>query len=458
MSQSTDMQPSVPSNESQSLPTALQTALGSLDVQLEEELTRYRRHRRSEQINTAQRKLDRSATGEPDLIYVTAIGGRTQPLVASPPEARVVALPDGTPVENLQPDEPPPPALPATSPSLLLGAAPAAPDADTAAGDRPSNEATLSPAAAESAASGDLETPDKNSSPDGYLESSEALIESLDPEEAPKEAETSASDSLLSPLGIGSMLLFLMASITFGYVATNPAGLAHLGLGRFFNRQAPSAAQKPATTPAASENLAETPMAASPNLASQEFVDLNLGTLSNLDPKASSIAQPEAAPIPAPAATPLPTVTVAPAPVKSPLPNASGLKNLSSALLPQPNQPANVSSSASQLPQPPVPAQPANPAPAITATLSLPTNPAATPTPAKKTDADAAGEDFYYVVMEYDGEQSLEKARQVVAEAYTREFPVGSRIQLGAFGDAATAQVLVQELQRQGLAAQVYRP
>lgn len=448
MSQSTDMQPSALPFESKSLNTALQTALGSLDVQLEEELTRYRRHRRSEKLNTAQGRVDRSATGEPDLIYVTAIGGRTQPLVTSPLEDRVGALPDGTAVENRQQDEPPPQALPAPSPSLLLGAAPAAADADS--------ETALSPAA---------EAPDKNPSPDGYLESSEALIESLEPEEAPKEAEPSTRDSLLSPLGIGSMLLFLMASITFGYVATNPAGLAHLGLGRFFNRQAPSAAQKPATTPAASENLAETPMQGSPNLASQEFVDLNLSTLSNLDPKPTSLAQPEAAPLPAPAASQLPAVTVAPAaPVPSPLPNATGLKNLSSALLPQPNQQTAVSSSASKLPLPPVPAQPASPAPTITATLSLPTNPAAspspaaTPTPANKTDADKVDEDFYFVVMEYEGEQSLEKAQQVVADAYTRDFPVGARIQLGAFGDAATAQVLVQELQRQGLAAQVYRP
>lgn len=440
MSKNTDMQTFVPSNENKPLNTTLHRALGSLDVQLEEELTRYRRHRRCEQLNNSQRKLERSATGEPDLIYVTATGGRTQPqpIVASPPETPIITLPEEKNIENLQPNEPKPQSLPTTtSPSLLLSGAESTP-AETA----------------ESNTSGE-----KN--PEGYLESSETLIESLKPEEeTPKQTETNNDDNLLSPLGIGSMLLFLMASIIFGYVATNPAGLAHLGLGRFFNRQAPSSAtQKPAKTPAASENITETQIATSPNLASQEFVELNLSTLSNLDPKASSIAQTEMAQIPTPAASPLPTVTIAPAPgVKSSSGNTSGLKNLSSALLPQTNQSTKVSSSASKLPQPPVPAQPAKEAPTITATISLPINPAATPTPTKKTNTSAIGENFYYVVMEYEGEQSLEKARQVVADAYTREFPVGVRIQLGAFGDATTAQVLVQELQRQGLPAQVYRP
>lgn len=433
MSKNTDMQTFVPSNENKPLNTTLHIALGSLDVQLEEELTRYRRHRRCEQLNNSQRKLERSATGEPDLIYVTATGGRTQPqpIIASPPETPIITLPEEKSIENLQPNEPKPQSLPTTtSPSLLLNGAETAP-AETA----------------ESNTSGE-----KN--PEGYLESSEALIESLKPEEeAPKQTETNSDDSLLSPLGIGSMLLFLMASIIFGYVATNPAGLAHLGLGRFFNRQAPSATQKPA-----SENITETQIATSPNLASEEFVELNLSTLSNLNPKASSIAQTEMAQIPTPAASPLPTVTIAPAPgVKSSSGNTSGLKNLTSALLPQTNQSTKVSSSASKLPQPPVPAQSAKEAPTITATISLPINPAATPTPAKKTNTNAI-ENFYYVVMEYESEQSLEKARQVVADAYTREFPVGVRIQLGAFGDATTAQVLVQELQRQGLPAQVYRP
>ncbi|HIK28099.1 MAG: hypothetical protein N3E45_02320 [Oscillatoriaceae bacterium SKW80] len=435
MSQNTDMQPSVSSNENKPLNTTLQMALGSLDVQLEEELTRYRRHRRCEQLNSTQRKLARSATGEPDLIYVTASGGRTQPQVASAPETPIITLPEGTSLENLQANESKPQAWPATSPSLLLSGAEAAP-----------KEITESNVNSE-----------KN--PEGYLESSEALLENLKPEETPKQTETNTDDSLLSPLGIGSMLLFLMASIIFGYVATNPAGLAHLGLGRFFNRQAPSATQKPAKTPAANENIAETQIATSPNLASQEFVELNLSTLSNLDPKANSIAQPEVAPVPTAGASPLPTVTIAPAPgVKSSSGNASGLKNLSSALLPQTNQSTKVSSSALKLPRPPVPAQPAKEAPTTTATISLPINPVPTPTPAKKTNTNAGGENFYYVVMEYEGEQSLEKARQVVADAYTREFPVGVRIQLGAFGDAKTAQVLVQELQRQGLPAQVYRP
>jgi cell division septation protein DedD len=60
--------------------------------------------------------------------------------------------------------------------------------------------------------------------------------------------------------------------------------------------------------------------------------------------------------------------------------------------------------------------------------------------------------------MDYSDPISLEKAQQVVADAYLRQFPAGVRIQLGAFNDAATAKTLVEQLQRQGLSAKVYRP
>jgi cell division septation protein DedD len=52
----------------------------------------------------------------------------------------------------------------------------------------------------------------------------------------------------------------------------------------------------------------------------------------------------------------------------------------------------------------------------------------------------------------------LEQARTVVPDAYVRDFPKGSRIQMGAFKTESEAKRLVEELQRQGISASIYRP
>jgi hypothetical protein len=66
--------------------------------------------------------------------------------------------------------------------------------------------------------------------------------------------------------------------------------------------------------------------------------------------------------------------------------------------------------------------------------------------------------DFYYVLMEYKNDESLFKAREVVPDAYVREFPIGVRIQVAAFEDEASAKVMVEQMKEQGLAAQMYTP
>jgi hypothetical protein len=62
------------------------------------------------------------------------------------------------------------------------------------------------------------------------------------------------------------------------------------------------------------------------------------------------------------------------------------------------------------------------------------------------------------VVVDYTGEASLGAARQVVGDAYVRNFSTGARIQMGAFSQPAAAQSLVQQLQQQGMSAQVITP
>jgi cell division septation protein DedD len=61
-------------------------------------------------------------------------------------------------------------------------------------------------------------------------------------------------------------------------------------------------------------------------------------------------------------------------------------------------------------------------------------------------------------VTDYTGDPSLDAARAVVDDAYVRNFDVGARIQLGAFNTEAGAAALIEDLQSQGIEAQVYEP
>jgi cell division septation protein DedD len=62
------------------------------------------------------------------------------------------------------------------------------------------------------------------------------------------------------------------------------------------------------------------------------------------------------------------------------------------------------------------------------------------------------------VVTDYSGTQSLESARSAVGDAYVRNFSSGTRIQMGAFSQQSSAQNLVNQLQGQGIPAQVISP
>ena len=64
----------------------------------------------------------------------------------------------------------------------------------------------------------------------------------------------------------------------------------------------------------------------------------------------------------------------------------------------------------------------------------------------------------YYVVSDYTGDPSLDEAREVVGDAYVRNFDVGARIQLGAFSSEEGAAALTEELNNQGIEAQIYEP
>ncbi len=249
-------------------------------------------------------------------------------------------------------------------------------------------------------------------------------------------------------LGVGSVLLFLAATATLGYVLVNPESLGQLGLERFFGGGT-------ASEPDAAENSPEsesrqTRLPTSPDLAAQEFVQLDLGTLSSLDPETRS---PLVTPPPTPQAPSQPSAeaaVTAPTPSEATEPAENTLDNISALLTPE-STGAGESEEASETPESEnQEAEEANAEPASP-------DRASSPPPRIDRDGNYAG--FIFVVVDYNDQVSrLEQVREVVPDAYLREFPDGVKVQVGAFDDTQTAQRLVNRLGEDGISAQVYEP
>ncbi|MEG4312978.1 MULTISPECIES: hypothetical protein [unclassified Microcoleus] len=407
-----------PNHQSSSTPInpALQAVLGSLDVNLEAELTTYRRHRRrAEQwVSPSVRTGKQTATTEQQL------------------------------AQNLAPETAEETQQPLSLPLSLAGTQGDAPLATTRGGTKLSSSAFA---------------------PNKYLESSEKLIESLDESKAEPTVERSLAASLLTPLGLSSMLLFLLSCTALGYAVMYPSNLVKIaGLNRLLDRTSPSPSNSRASTAISDTSTKELPKA--PNLVSKEFVELDLSTLSNVKPTVSPIPSPspKASIPPTPPAPPGPGAAV-PIPTEDGNPargREQGLNNLSTALLPTPSpSAAQPVPTLPTLPPTPSPAQPAAASPAAAspaqpaAASPAAASPAATPPlgrPARAADG------FYYVVTDYTDEKSLQQARTAVPDAYVRNFSKGVKIQMGALNDAASAERLVKELQEKGVKPQYYQP
>lgn len=397
-----------PNHQSSSTPInpALQAVLGSLDVNLEAELTTYRRHRRrAEQwVSPSVRTGKQTATTEQQL------------------------------AQNLAPETAEETQQPLSLPLSLAGTQGDAPLATTKGGTKLSSSALA---------------------PNKYLESSEKLIESLDESKAEPTVERSLAASLLTPLGLSSMLLFLLSCTALGYAVMYPSNLVRMaGLNRFLDRTSPS----PSDSPASNSDTSTKELPKAPNLVSKEFVELDLSTLSNVQPTVSPIPSPspKASIPPTPPAPPGPSGAV-PIPTEDGNPargREQGLNNLSTALLPTP------SPSAAQ-PVPTLPTLPPTPSPAQPAATSPATASPATASPAAASPLGRparAADGFYYVVTDYTDEKSLQQARTAVPDAYVRNFSKGVKIQMGALNDPASAERLVKELQEKGVKPQYYQP
>lgn len=465
--------------------TPIQQALASLTLNLNDELTRYRQSR-SGAVSSPRGGLFRRQRRSPDLITLTQVAPPQTGSMATPEVPTVVATPG---VPQPQPPQPQPAtamASPPSTPSLPSVGNPPSP---------PVVQGTELALTSRTLA-------DTSALPRDYLTSTEVLLNSGAPTPTRSEPEQGEPDyhpplwkPLMTPLGIGSLLLLLLGSASLGYVVTSPQALSHLPwLGASRTDVDPAATAEPgADSTAIAPTVTDGATSASPtspdrvgigpDLSQGEFRNLDLGSLSTL-------AQPDEAPTPAPALTPesasasslsstlepapasttpapattepspgtAPTTVAPPATAEAasptpttPTPTTTPVQAVTPtapvAPVPLASQPPQPLAVAQPVPQPQPTAQPAAPPAPLT---QVPVTPTPAPAPAAAPS--------YYVVASYTGDQSLTQARTAVSDAYVRNFPSGAKIQLGAFSQAGAAQGLVQQLQRQGITAQVYQP
>ncbi|NEU73233.1 hypothetical protein PI95_011825 [Hassallia byssoidea VB512170] len=400
------------SSKTPGLKPQLASALSCLEVQLDQELARYRRTRTG--YNTPNQS--RVSSNAPQL-QQTAIAALDQVLAAGIALKKPVPTP--TLVQDatvLQPNTPSasvevetPQSMPAaTTVNTEIQNPPKVEVIDKT--DTPNKEnGSIVPAVVKSDKTENTPSEVPPKQPDDYLESSEALLRSLT-EEQPQKRKPSNSDNLLSPLGIGSMLLLLVASLTLGYVLFNPKSLSVFGFG---GKSQPNSPPTASTTNVKNTEVAKpqtptTPIPKYPNLATDEFPEVN-------DPNDVVGLKPK----------PKPTPTAIPKPVAAQIP-------------------ANL---------PVAPIQQAQPLPG-----QMPT-PKATTSPKPElplTEVKPSADGFYHIITENQGASAFASARVVVPDAYLS--PDGKFIYLGALKTKEQVKQQMQLLQSKGIKARVEQP
>ncbi|PAX53367.1 hypothetical protein [Brunnivagina elsteri] len=408
-----------------SLKPALSAALASLEVQLDRELARYRRYRgtsrTSNQVQPANFTGSQLQYSIPTNINVnnniakattdSVVGSERQEIPVSP--INNSNLPPTYVTEIPTPPPPPPSQIPRVGTSGVT-----ATEANTP------QTSSIVPTAkpktkSDSSNNSNFGVP-PTSQPDDYLESSEALLRSLT-EEAPKEQKQPKANknSLLSPLGIGSILLLLTASLILAYAIINPKGLPFRFDG-LFKRNNPASensltdGDKGQTS---AGNVEVAPVPKYPNLAREEFPEVkNPNDVVGLKPKSSS--------------TPIATN---PPEVQNQIPQNQ---------IPQNQIPTQ------QLPQQAVPIAP---------TTINPPSPSPVPTkevPISEIKPSADG--FYHLVIDNNNPNALANARKAVPDAYISDDK--KLILLGAMKDKNGAEQLLNEVKAKGINARVRQP
>jgi hypothetical protein len=298
------------SDESLLLPTTnsllnptLKRALGVMDARLEDELARYRRYRRGMKVS-------------PSAIQVMQRSGKTKAKASAP---QLATMPKPTPTVVPQPPTVTPPAVAAvasTSAAATMAAAVTPPpppltpvsiqhdpEAVSSLAIRQDDELTtgqgvtvgqenypstnqlsrygLYAAADDGLADGFM----SDRAPTDYMESSEELLRSLAAEEASAAVERNVLEGLLTPFGVGAMMLMLLGSGMFGYLIMNPASLT--ALKQFADRIASFRARPTNLASSSGDILSSSAtdmgwLSNAPALDSDEFLSLNLNNFSAL--------------------------------------------------------------------------------------------------------------------------------------------------------------------------------
>jgi hypothetical protein len=304
----------------QALNPLLKRALGVLDARLEDELARYRRYRAGKRVApSAVSVIARGAKMTPgtkaapqklSLDLLQTVSAPPKPIAPVTPEAPAAAIAPQPTAQTTGVTPPPPPRTPLSIQNQLIQNQPiqnesalvlTTDDDDTTIGqDTEGNNIgigsqemllSLEDFAAENdyQAGIDFGHFAADEAPNQYMESSEALLRSLAEEEATAAAERNVLEGLLTPMGVGSMLLMLLGSGMFGYLIMNPSSLTALkGLAdKIANFRRPNAVTAVATNGGVVDvdgadggNVAW--MSNAPALDSGEFLNLNLNNFSAL--------------------------------------------------------------------------------------------------------------------------------------------------------------------------------
>jgi hypothetical protein len=400
------------SSKTTGLKPALAAALASLEVTLDQELARYRRTKPGYKVPSQPREGVSIISKPQDLTVINITESKnptaeesgkvhrnefeaataTTPTSASVQQEETSIVDEtNTPfVETPKPEEqhnhktpsnPQPTETPVTSKSSSSSIVPAV------LGERQSEPSTQ---------------------PEDFLESSEALLRSLVDEQPSTQSRVNSKQSLLSPLGIGSILLLILASLSLGYIMLSPKSWPQFNLDSLWKRKTAEPGNNSTT---AHDEPKLTPIPKYPNLAESEFPEVR-------DPNDIVGLKPKAQPTTVP--SPYPLVT---------------------------QNPTNITTTAPH-PQPLVPSINSLPIPTATSpSLSSP-NPQAQIEPSK--------DGFYHIITENQGVSTFSAARKIIHDAYLSTD--GKYIYLGAVKNQQKAQQLVQQLQAQGINARIQQP
>jgi hypothetical protein len=436
------------------LKPALAAALAGLEVPLDQELARYRRTRTGLVSSNQSRVASYMSSQSQPLTAIHPTSGTTQSSVTeiktNVPPPSVLMNPQGTPAPAtakidvppasfvaVNPESKPAPTVAKTEELNNLNVTSTSDSAKTQTQlppPPPNFNSSIVPAIVKNTKSEKLLQPDDTPKhPDDYLESSEALLRSLTEEQPETKKPSNSSDSLLSPLGIGSMLLLLVASLTLGYVVFNPKSLSQWNLGNLFNGNSSPA---PENTEEVGSNVPpqgqppSTSIPKYPNLAAEEFPEVkDPNDVVGLNPKVQ----------PTPAVVPNSVIPQNPANPQAVLPNPN------TAL--KPTNPIALAPVPTVQPLPPLNLPP-------TSTAKTPPKPLAT-SPKPNAEIKPGTDGFYHIVIDNQG-AAFASARQVVPDAYLS--PNKELIYLGAFKTKEQVKQQMQLLEANGIKARVQQP